>query len=180
MRSIDALQSKHEQLVSDQFTMKMEIHNLFTDFAKSIVDGIQARSTTDPIQDSRADNPGGMSKKRRTMSGDNENSDDMGHEINASASISLLDDEIVLSEEDFRHIDESVERYQCRTQKRHAKLLRVCSGDCGIFVIKFAEYIAENKIQEMPKNFDTRVARLNMATQLYKFACEKPYLNISG
>ncbi|KAL2548394.1 sentrin-specific protease 6-like [Forsythia ovata] len=53
-------------------------------------------------------------------------------------------------------------------------------GDCGIFVIKFAEYIAENKIKEMPKNFDTKVARLNMATQLYKFACEKPYLDISG
>ncbi|KAL2518404.1 sentrin-specific protease 6-like [Abeliophyllum distichum] len=53
-------------------------------------------------------------------------------------------------------------------------------GDCGIFVIKFAEYIAENKIKEMPKNFDTKVARLNMATQLYKFACEKPYLNISS
>ncbi|KAL2559247.1 Uncharacterized protein Fot_03986 [Forsythia ovata] len=42
MRSIDALQSKHEQLVSNQLTMKMEIHNLFTDFAKSIVDGIEA------------------------------------------------------------------------------------------------------------------------------------------
>ncbi|KAL2514021.1 Ulp1 protease family [Forsythia ovata] len=42
MRSIDALQSKHEQLISDQFTMKMEILNLFTDFANSIVDGIEA------------------------------------------------------------------------------------------------------------------------------------------
>ncbi|KAL2488946.1 Uncharacterized protein Fot_42238 [Forsythia ovata] len=42
MRSIDALQSKHEQLISNQFTMKMEILNLFTDFANSIVDGIEA------------------------------------------------------------------------------------------------------------------------------------------
>ncbi|KAL2505839.1 Uncharacterized protein Adt_21460 [Abeliophyllum distichum] len=41
-RSINALQSKHEKLISDQFKMKMEIHNLFTDFANSIVDGIEA------------------------------------------------------------------------------------------------------------------------------------------
>ncbi|KAL2537726.1 Uncharacterized protein Fot_19117 [Forsythia ovata] len=42
----------------------------------------------------------------------------------------------------------------------------------------FAEYIAENKIKEMPKNFHTKVVRLNMATQLYKFDCKKTYLNL--
>ncbi|KAL2548393.1 Uncharacterized protein Fot_09923 [Forsythia ovata] len=45
MRNINELKSKHEQLVFDQFKMKMEIYNLFTDFAKSIIDGIEAVSS---------------------------------------------------------------------------------------------------------------------------------------
>ncbi|KAL2473763.1 Ulp1 protease family [Forsythia ovata] len=127
MRSIDALQSKHEQLISDQFTMKMEILNLFTDFANSIVDGIEAVTSIIAV-----------------------------NKFNVSAP--------PLSD----------------MKNAGGHLIQLCSGDCGIFVIKFAEYIAENKIQEMPKNFDTKVARLNMASQLYKFACEKPYFNTFG
>ncbi|KAL2547668.1 Ulp1 protease family [Forsythia ovata] len=198
MRSINALQSKHEQLVFDQFKMKMEIYNLFTDFAKSLVDGIETQTTIETIEDSKAGCPQGMSKKRRTVSEDIQSNNKLGNEINASAPISLLDDEIVYSEENFRHMDESVEKIRYRGQKRPAKTIRDVAlldvveplrqmmphvlrhGDCGIFVIKFAEYIAENKIKEIPKNFDTKVALLNMATQLYKFACEKPYLNIFG
>ncbi|KAL2547562.1 Ulp1 protease family [Forsythia ovata] len=186
---------------------------------KSIVDGIEAVSSligvyqldyiaplqhdmqnyeNHAIEDSKAGSPQGMSKKRRTVSEDIQSNNKLGNEINASAPISLLDDEIVFNEENFRHMDDSVEKIRCRGQKRPAKTIRdvavldavepLCQmkphvlrhGDCGIFVIKFAEYIAENKIKEIPKNFDTKVARLNMATQLYKFACEKPYLNISG
>ncbi|KAL2551452.1 Uncharacterized protein Fot_05071 [Forsythia ovata] len=169
----------------------MEIHNLFTDFAHSIVDGIETvtlligvdqldyidppqpnmqtyenhRTTIEHIQDNSDCSLQGMSKKRRMTSEDIQSNDKVGNEINASVPISLLEDEIVFSEEDFKHMDESVEKSRCRGQKRPAK---------------FAEYIAENKIKDMSKNFDTKLARLNMATQLYKFACEKPYLNISG
>ncbi|KAL2518228.1 hypothetical protein Adt_14475 [Abeliophyllum distichum] len=75
----------------------------------------------DPIEDGRADTPRGRSKKRKTMSRDTESSDKCGNKIIATASISLLDDEIVFSEEDFRHMDESVERNQCHSQKRLAK-----------------------------------------------------------
>ncbi|KAL2497103.1 Uncharacterized protein Adt_22653 [Abeliophyllum distichum] len=73
------------------------------------------------IEDGRADTSGGRSKKRRTMSGDTKSSYKCENKINASASVSLLDDEIVFSEEDFRHIDESVERNQSHSQKRPAK-----------------------------------------------------------
>ncbi|KAL2458052.1 Papain-like cysteine peptidase superfamily [Forsythia ovata] len=52
--------------------------------------------------------------------------------------------------------------------------------DCGIFVIKLAEYIFENKIKHTPKKFDTNVARHNMAVQLYKFTIEKPDLQMEG
>ncbi|KAL2549550.1 Papain-like cysteine peptidase superfamily [Forsythia ovata] len=47
-------------------------------------------------------------------------------------------------------------------------------GNCGIFVIKFVEYILENKTKEIPKKFDAKVARHNIVVQLYKFAIEKP------
>ncbi|KAL2508617.1 Uncharacterized protein Fot_32264 [Forsythia ovata] len=45
--------------------------------------------------------------------------------------------------------------------------------------LSFAEYITENKIKQRPKKFDTKVARLNMVTKLYKFASEKPELHLS-
>ncbi|KAL2498892.1 sentrin-specific protease 6-like [Abeliophyllum distichum] len=47
-------------------------------------------------------------------------------------------------------------------------------GDCGIFIIKYAEYIHEMKISTMPNPFDTKLARHNMAIQMYKYAIEKP------
>ncbi|KAL2520173.1 Papain-like cysteine peptidase superfamily [Forsythia ovata] len=147
MMSINALQSKHKQLCSDQFKMKMEIHNLFTNFAKSIVDGIETvtsiiivdqldyfappqhdmqndenhRTTIEAIQDSRDGSLEGRIKKRRMISEDIESNDKVGNEINAIAPMSLLDDEIVFSEEDFRHMDESAEKNRCRAQNRPAK-----------------------------------------------------------
>ncbi|KAL2530227.1 Uncharacterized protein Fot_22828 [Forsythia ovata] len=62
-----------------------------------------------------------LSKKRRTISEDIESNDKVGNEINASVAISLLDDEIVFSEEDFRHMDEPAEKNRCLAQKRPAK-----------------------------------------------------------
>ncbi|KAL2532218.1 Ubiquitin-like protease domain-containing protein [Abeliophyllum distichum] len=46
-------------------------------------------------------------------------------------------------------------------------------GDCGIFTVKYAEYIHEMKISTMPNPFDTKLARHNMAVQMYKHAIEK-------
>ncbi|KAL2553636.1 Uncharacterized protein Fot_07255 [Forsythia ovata] len=43
-------------------------------------------------------------------------------------------------------------------------------------VDKYAEYINQKKIMEMPKKFDTHIARYNMAVQLYKHALEQPDL----
>ncbi|KAL2500405.1 Ulp1 protease family [Forsythia ovata] len=54
------------------------------------------------------------------------------------------------------------------------------SGDCGIFVIKYAEYIYQKKIVDMPNKFDTHMARYNMAVQLYKYAIEQPDLTLTG
>ncbi|KAL2530903.1 Papain-like cysteine peptidase superfamily [Forsythia ovata] len=54
-----------------------------------------------------------------------ETNDKVGNEINASVAISLLDDEIVFSEEDFRHMDEPAEKNRCRAQKRPAKVKRM-------------------------------------------------------
>ncbi|KAL2553225.1 Uncharacterized protein Fot_06844 [Forsythia ovata] len=125
----------------------------------------ELRTTTKAIQDSRADTSKGKSKKHRTISQDDESNDKFGKEINTNTSMRRQDDEIVFNEEDFRHMDESTEKTRLCAQKRPAQ---------------FVKYIAKNKIKEMPKNFDTKVACLNMATQLYKFACEKPYLHLSG
>ncbi|KAL2522868.1 sentrin-specific protease 6-like [Forsythia ovata] len=47
-------------------------------------------------------------------------------------------------------------------------------GDCGIFITKYAEYIHQKKISTMPNPLDTKLARHNMAVQLYKYATEKP------
>ncbi|KAL2528448.1 Uncharacterized protein Fot_21049 [Forsythia ovata] len=120
----------------------MEIYNLFTDFAKSIVDGIEAVSSLigvdqldyivppqpdmqnyenhriEVIQDSKAGSPQGRSKKRRTVSEDIQSNNKVGNEINASAPINLLDDEIVFSEEDFGNMDESVEKSRCCGKKK--------------------------------------------------------------
>ncbi|KAL2520201.1 hypothetical protein Fot_24124 [Forsythia ovata] len=129
----------------------MEIHNLFTDFAKSIVDGIETvtsiiivdqldysapprhdmqndknhRTTIEAIQDSRDGSLEGRIKKRRTISEDIESNDKVGNEINAIAPMSLLDDEIVFSEEDFRHMDKSAGKNRCRAQNQPAKY-KIC------------------------------------------------------
>ncbi|KAL2499619.1 Ulp1 protease family [Abeliophyllum distichum] len=56
----------------------------------------------------------------------------------------------------------------------YGKRLRLGNnGDCGIFIIKYAEYIFQKKIMEMSKKFDTHMARYNMAVQLYKYMLEK-------
>ncbi|KAL2492191.1 Ulp1 protease family [Abeliophyllum distichum] len=47
-------------------------------------------------------------------------------------------------------------------------------GDCGIFVLKYAEYLFQKMIDDMPNKFDTRMARYNVVVQLYKFAITKP------
>ncbi|KAL2486738.1 Uncharacterized protein Adt_31494 [Abeliophyllum distichum] len=44
----------------------------------------------------------------------------------------------------------------------------------------YAEYIFQNKINEMSKNFDTRAARHNIAVQLFKYAIEKPNQRFLG
>ncbi|CAA3001252.1 sentrin-specific protease 1-like [Olea europaea subsp. europaea] len=41
--------------------------------------------------------------------------------------------------------------------------------DCGIFVIKYAEYILHDDLESMPKVFDAARARLDIAAQLYKY-----------
>ncbi|KAL2519330.1 Ulp1 protease family [Abeliophyllum distichum] len=51
-------------------------------------------------------------------------------------------------------------------------------GDCGIFVIKYAEYTYHMKIMDMPKKFDTHMAQYNMVVQLYKYAIEQPDLTL--
>ncbi|CAA2955719.1 Ulp1 protease family, C-terminal catalytic domain containing [Olea europaea subsp. europaea] len=41
--------------------------------------------------------------------------------------------------------------------------------DCGIFVIKYAEYLLYNDLESTLKEFDAVRARLDVATQLYKY-----------
>ncbi|KAL2558864.1 hypothetical protein Fot_03603 [Forsythia ovata] len=53
-------------------------------------------------------------------------------------------------------------------------------GDCGIFLVKYVEYIFEKKIKEMDKKFERVVAQHNMAFQLYKFAIENPELHFDA
>ncbi|KAL2463084.1 hypothetical protein Fot_54321 [Forsythia ovata] len=55
-----------------------------------------------------------------------------------------------------------------------------CRGDCGIFVVKYVEYIFMKKINEMPNDFDTGLARHNMAVQLFKYSVEKPDIRLPG
>ncbi|KAL2501444.1 hypothetical protein Fot_35292 [Forsythia ovata] len=43
-----------------------------------------------------------------------------------------------------------------------------------------AKYIFGRKIKEIPKKFDTKVARHNMAVKLYRLALEKPKLHLPG
>ncbi|KAL2465454.1 Ulp1 protease family [Abeliophyllum distichum] len=45
--------------------------------------------------------------------------------------------------------------------------------DCGVFVIKYAEYIINNNIQGMPNPFDATFERTHLASLLYKYVMEK-------
>ncbi|KAL2510028.1 Ulp1 protease family [Forsythia ovata] len=47
------------------------------------------------------------------------------------------------------------------------------SGDCGVYVIKYAEYIAHQKLGEMSKTFNLEEARLTLSVQLFKYAKRK-------
>lgn len=40
--------------------------------------------------------------------------------------------------------------------------------DCGIFVIKYAEYMLHNDMKSLPTTFDASRARLDIATLLFK------------
>ncbi|KAL2533159.1 Ulp1 protease family [Abeliophyllum distichum] len=61
------------------------------------------------------------------------------------------------------------------SRKLHKDILHQANGgDCEIFVVKYAEYIFLKKINEMLNDFDIRVARHNMAMQLFKYSAEKP------
>ncbi|KAL2549778.1 Ulp1 protease family [Forsythia ovata] len=47
------------------------------------------------------------------------------------------------------------------------------SGDCGVYVIKYAEYFAHQKLGEMSKTFNLEEARLTLSVQLFKYAKRK-------
>ncbi|KAL2514619.1 uncharacterized protein Fot_28590 [Forsythia ovata] len=47
------------------------------------------------------------------------------------------------------------------------------SGDCGIFVIKYAEYFVHQKIEKMEMTFQLDEARLSLVVQFYKYAKKK-------
>ncbi|KAL2479954.1 hypothetical protein Adt_32920 [Abeliophyllum distichum] len=74
----------------------------------------------------------GRSKKRRTISEDNESNNKFGNEINASASMSLLDGKIVFSEEDFRHMDESAEKIDVVLKRDLLRLKKFYKDDLAI------------------------------------------------
>ncbi|KAL2507974.1 hypothetical protein Fot_31621 [Forsythia ovata] len=91
-----------------------------------------------------------------------------------------LDDGILRTQDDIMIIDDTIagkipESHQTDDRVETSKKR---NGDCGIFVIKFAKYIFGRKIKEIPKKFDAKVARHNMAVQLYIFALEKPDLHM--
>ncbi|KAL2544072.1 Papain-like cysteine peptidase superfamily [Forsythia ovata] len=107
---------------------------------------------------------------------------DLGIDSQSNVSYIELDDGILRTQDDIMIIDDIVAR---KIPESHQTDNRVESskkrnGDCGIFVIKFAEYIFGRKIKDIPKKFDTKVARHNMAVQLYRFASEKPELQLRG
>ncbi|KAL2514675.1 Uncharacterized protein Fot_28646 [Forsythia ovata] len=90
---------------------------------------------------------------------------DLGIDSQSNTQCILLDDGLVLTEDDIKTIGATVE-------------LNVGFGDCGIFVVKYAKYIFLKKINEISNDFDTGVARHNMAVQLFKYLVEKPDLRL--
>ncbi|KAL2469615.1 Ulp1 protease family [Abeliophyllum distichum] len=45
--------------------------------------------------------------------------------------------------------------------------------DCGVFVIKYAEYFMNNNMERMPNPFDATSERIYLASQLYKHGLHK-------
>ncbi|KAL2558647.1 Uncharacterized protein Fot_03386 [Forsythia ovata] len=101
----------------------------------------------------------GYRKKQKISCRIKDCNDEPDKQTRSETSLYLLDDDIIFSEEDLRHMDESAEKNCVQSQKVSSQ---------------FAEYIFEGKIEEMLKRFDTKAARHNMAVQLYKYANEKP------
>lgn len=52
-------------------------------------------------------------------------------------------------------------------------LFQYARHDYGLFVIKFAEYVINGKIDTMGHRFDPRKSKFSLACQLYKHGCEK-------
>ncbi|CAA2990550.1 sentrin-specific protease 6-like [Olea europaea subsp. europaea] len=46
-------------------------------------------------------------------------------------------------------------------------------GDCGIYVIKYAQYFINGMLNEMPKSFNVPHLRRNLAAQLYAYGKKK-------
>ncbi|KAL2528945.1 Uncharacterized protein Fot_21546 [Forsythia ovata] len=192
-RRIIELQSTHKKLVSDHFILKYQFQNFCTDFSKTIADGIEdvaARfdvksqleyAARQPVKRSQAINLAesgsktevfevevqpldeGYRKKQKISSRIKDCNEEPDKQTRSETSLYLEDDDIIFSEEDLRHMDESAEKNCVQFQKLSSQ---------------FAEYIFEGKIEEMPKRFDTKAARHNMAVQLYKYANEKPELQL--
>ncbi|KAL2547246.1 Ulp1 protease family [Forsythia ovata] len=110
--------------------------------------------------------------------------------IESDSSLNTFEDDLVFSEEDLITIDKSAEQHRLDVRDIDAQFeapdsplsSRLCKGtpqqtnggDCGIVITKYAEYIHQKKISTMPNPLDTKLARHNMAVQLYKYATEKP------
>ncbi|KAL2552335.1 hypothetical protein Fot_05954 [Forsythia ovata] len=143
VRRINMLQSTHEKLVADHFILKFHSMNSLAEFGKSIIVGLEAVSDF------------GNANVRGNRAASQDKSD---------TQCIPLDDGLVLTEDDIRTIDATVE----------------LKGDYGIFVVKYAEYIFMKKINKMPNDFDTGLARHNMNVQLFKYSMEKPDIRLSG
>ncbi|KAL2553172.1 Uncharacterized protein Fot_06791 [Forsythia ovata] len=69
---------------------------------------------------------------------------------------------------------------QIKKSTKHTNQTSQDAKSCPKIPVQEETSKAENKIMEMPKKFDTHMARYNMAVQLYKYAIEQPDLTLSG
>ncbi|KAL2546353.1 hypothetical protein Fot_15586 [Forsythia ovata] len=208
VRRINMLQSTHEKLVADHFILKFHSMNSLAEFGKSIIVGLEAVSdfgnanvrgnraasqdksdtqciplddglvlteddirTIDATVELKLEELGSnsheagkgvtiISKTRRSSNQNQVSSEKCPSGPDYGSPIDILDGDMVFSEEDFKNIDES--------------------GDYGIFVVKYADYIFMKKINKMPNDFDIGLARHNMTVQLFKYSMEKPDIRLSG
>ncbi|KAL2528988.1 Uncharacterized protein Fot_21589 [Forsythia ovata] len=135
-RRIIELQSTHKKLVSDHFILKYQFQNFCTDFSKTIADGIEdvaARfdvksqlesAARQPVKRSQAINviggqplDEGCRKKQKISCRIKDCNDEPDKQTRSEASLYLLDDDIIFSEEDLRHMDESAEKNCVQSQK---------------------------------------------------------------